>query len=142
MSMWTHVIGAIHIDAYLTLDEETLQEAIESMLEDAPKITGSEGNCQISVVIDEGSDLWVSADCQRCPYNNKEDDCHPPEDFICPEGEYSTRASLVLSGDLRDTNIDNTAEEVNAFVDWVEEHFDIRNISIKIENETEEIVRW
>ena len=151
MSMWTHVIGAIHIDTYRQLGNIELFDELTDMLRSAPKITGSEGNCQISVVVDEGSDLWVSHDCHRCPqhFTDKEDDedfedypCDAPEDFQCPSGEYSTRASIILCGDLRDCNIDKTAEEVNAFVDWVEEHFYIRNMSIKIEDETEEIVRW
>lgn len=143
MSMWTHVIGAIHIDTYRQMDNIELFDELTDMLRNAPKITGSEGNCQISVVIDEGSDLWVSHDCHRCPQHSiDEDSCDAPDDFKCPSGEYSTRASILLCGDLRDCRIDDTAEEVNAFVEWVENNFSIRNMSIKIEGETEEIVRW
>ena len=85
--------------------------------------------------------------CKMCGYVYDDDAegtafADLPDDFKCPSGEYSTRASIVLCGDLRDCDIDKTSEEVNAFVDWVEEHFYIRNMSIKIEDETEEIVRW
>jgi hypothetical protein len=96
--MWTHVIGAIHIDTYRQLGNIELFDELTDMLRSAPKITGSEGNCQISVVVDEGSDLWVSHDCRRCPkyFVDHEGDncCDAPEDFECPSGEYSTRASF------------------------------------------------
>lgn len=143
MSMWTHVVGAIHIDTYLSLDREVLQKTLENIIRDAPAISGSEGNCQIEVAIAEGSDLFVSSDCRRCQYEDLVNgDCNPPEDFICPEGEYQTRAIITLCGDLRDRRIDFTAEEVNSFVDYIDEKFTIRNMSIKIEDETEEIIRW
>ena len=142
MSMWTHVIGAIHIDTYKMIDRDELVAELQEMVRNAPAITGSESNCQVEIAIEDGYDTFVSYDCRRCEYGPEELCEEPPAGYECQSGEYQTRAIITLCGDLRDRRIDTTAEEVNAFVDWVEEHFDIRNISIKIEDETEEIIRW
>ena len=142
MSMWTHVIGAIHIDTCKILDMEELDEKLQEMIKKAPAITGSEDNCQIDITIENGNNIFLSHDCRRCQYGPEELCEEPPENYKCLSGRYQTQAIVTLCGDLRDRRIDDTAAEVNAFVDWIEENFEIRNLSIKIEDETEEIVRW
>lgn len=147
MSMWTYVIGAIHIDSCYMLPEDELRNKIESILLDAPAITGSEGNCQVDVVIKDGYNMSISKDCKRCPHKEDDEDfynepCEAPADYECPSGRYQTSAIISLCGDLRDRRIDYTAEEVNAFVEYVDKQFVIQNMSIKIEDGTEEIVRW
>ena len=152
MSMWTHIVGAIHIETGMQYDKKELKRELDEMLNyEAPQITGSEYDCQMDIVIEQGYDLWVSKDCYHCPhhYADKEDaddfleePCEAPADFECPSGSYQTRAIITLCGDLRDRTIKQTQKEVQAFIDWLKENFSIRNMSIKLEGETEEIIQW
>ena len=40
------------------------------MLEDAPKITGSEGNAEIFVNVLRGHNIFMSCDCNSCEYKD------------------------------------------------------------------------
>ena len=47
MSRWTHVIGSLYVDTYK--HEKDIKGYVENLLEKAPKITGSERDCDIFV---------------------------------------------------------------------------------------------
>lgn len=111
MSMWTHVIGAIHIDTFKKLSNTI----VEDILLGAPAIT----DCQVDITIEDG-------------YNT----------FEGISEEYQTCAIVSLCGDSRDRRIDETKEEVAAFIEYLEKYFYIKNKSIKIMDDMEEIIQW
>lgn len=139
MSAWTHIIAAIHVDTYI--QDQNIEKIVREMMANAPKITGSEGPADIFVNIPSGFNLSVSADCNSCKYKDTIEEaedcftCDAEDDFICPMGEYQTRAVITIVGDLRDRLKETTEREYEAFLKFLENecNFLIRNQSLEIE---------
>lgn len=120
-----NIIGAIYIDTFKELDRVELEEELSAL-----KLPFN-----IIVSIAKETDLWMSQDCDRCPYSfgDEEELCNAPLDFKCPEGEYSTSAIVTLYGGIEDAE-----DAAAALLDYLDEHYFILNQSIKIG----EAVQW
>lgn len=100
MSLWTHVVGAIHANFYAESTEEAWDNAL-LILKEAPKVTGSDGNMQTFVHPLDG-------------YNNSE--------YNDGEGRHWQTCMVVsLVGDLRDRTIEQTNQELKTFLDYVKD---------------------
>lgn len=119
MSFWTHIVGVIHVDTYAKVDD--VKKLVEDALKDAPEITGSEGPAAVFVNAEPGHNIWTSCDCGRCQYKDtisyldRGFECDGPPDFVCPKGEYQSRAIMTVCGDLRNRMKRQTKKEWNEF---------------------------
>lgn len=142
MSFWTHIVAAIDVDTYIK--DVDLKTRVETLLKDAPKITGSEKNADVFVNVLSGHNWWTSGDCNICEFGDTvihlEDGCQQcdsPADYRCPSGEYQTRIVITVIGDLRDRMRDQTKTEWFDFKKFISKNingngFTIRNYSWKI----------
>lgn len=125
MSLWTHIVGVIHVETYIQKDD--IKSYVEEKLKDAPKITGSEGDADVFVNPQSGHSMWTSCDCARCKYGDTVkyhdgyQECDSPEGFRCESGEYQTRVIITVCGDLRDRSKEETQKEWNEFYRYVKE---------------------
>lgn len=101
MSLWTHVTGAIYVNMYSQSNEQTLNYA-RHMLNNAPKVTGSEGDMQIYVNLLSG-------------YNHSEFDNGTNR-------RWQTGVIISLVGDLRDRTIEKTNQELKAFLNYIKDN--------------------
>jgi hypothetical protein len=118
---------------------DKLKYLIESKLNNAPKITGSECDVEVFVNVLSGYNVYTSKDCNRCKYkdnkiNNRDFICNSEESYECQSGEYQTRVLISIIGDLRDRNKNRTKIEYNKFKDYIKNtlNFYIRNESLSI----------
>lgn len=97
MSMWTHVIGTIYYDTMT--NRKNIKKYVENMLETAPKITGSEQDCDILVKALSGynTTVWDKGESEH----------------------YQTCVCITLAGDLRDRTREHTDEEIREFLTWL-----------------------
>lgn len=136
MSCWTHIVSTIDVDTHIA--DENIKEKVEKILENAPKITGSESDADIFVNKLNGHNIFTSADCQRCKYKDTIIDgddgfsCESEEDYTCPSGEYQTRVVITIMGDLRDRTKETTLREYKEFVKFIKQNWSIRNKTVKI----------
>lgn len=142
MSYWTHIVGIIHAETYL--HEDDIAGIVKKALEDAPRITGSEGPADIFVNAESGHCIWLSCDCFRCEhYGGKCEDgdggfwCSAPEGYDCPTGEYQSRVIISVQGDLRDRMRAQTRKEWNAFHRYI-----VKKLGYKIRIATCRVVGW
>ena len=142
MSRWTHVIGSLYIETYK--ERKDIKGFVENILNDAPKITGSEKDADIFVNPLSGHNTWISCDCERCVYKDTivhlDDEggfqCDAESDYECPEGKYQTCVAITLVGDLRDKDGETTKKEIEEFIRFLQkQHFDIDYHSVRIEDE-------
>lgn len=114
MSLWTHVVGAIHANFYGNSTSEAWENAI-TILKDAPKVTGSEGDMQTFVHPLDG-------------YNNAEYDTNV-------ERKWQTGMVVSLVGDLRDRTVEAVCKEMKPFLDYVKNSTCyMENLSVNIED--------
>ena len=97
MSMWTHIVASIAVDTFK--ESDTIKEDVEKMLEDAPKITGSERPADVFVNVLSGYNISIY-----------EDDKHKV---------YQTRVVITVVGDLRDRTKAQTEKEWNDFKNFI-----------------------
>jgi len=116
MSLWTHIVGVMHVDTYEHVDDIKLY--VEEALKGAPSITGSEKDAAVFVNPEPGCNIWVSCDCGRCDHND-DFECNAPEGYRCKSGEYQSRAVITVQGDLRDRSRRQTEREWDAFHRYV-----------------------
>lgn len=142
MSLWTHVVAAYYIDTYK--QDKNIKDYVEKLLENSPKITGSEGNADVFVNVKNGHNVWMSGDCHACPYEktivNLDEGgftCEAEEGFKCPEGKYQTCVVITVVGNLRDKMKEKTKKELREFERYLKLKkkgcgFDIENKAVKI----------
>lgn len=124
MSRWTHVTGCLYIETYT--EEKNIGSYVAKILEKAPKITGSERDCDIFVNALSGYNTSVSRDCEHCKYKDTIVDlddgfqCDAEDEFICPDGEYQTCVAVTLIGDFRDRDLQQTTKEVEKFIRYLQ----------------------
>jgi hypothetical protein len=135
MSHWTHIVATLDVDTW-KLERDSIKEYVEKLLEEAPRITGSEGDAEVIVNIKEGHNFYTSQDCKKCKFYETltETGCDSPDDFKCPDGEYQSRVVITVVGDLRDRFPEQTKKEYQAFKKYVSKalDFEIRNSAVKI----------
>ena len=122
MSMWTHIVASIDVDTFK--ESHTIKEDVEKMLENAPKITGSERPADVFVNVLSGYTI-----------STYENDKHE---------KFQTRVVITVIGDLRDRTVDQTEKEWKQFKDFIGVepefysddreglNFEIRNCSCEI----------
>ena len=138
MSYWTHIVGILHVDTYL--NENDITTVVQKALENAPKITGSEGSAEIFVNAEPGYCVWIGCDCLHCEhYGGKCEEggfwCSAPDGFKCPSGKYQSRVILSVQGDLRERMRAQTRKEWNAFHRYIAKQlgYEIRIATCRIE---------
>ena len=132
MSYWTHIIAAIDVETWIT--DNGIKGRVEKMLENAPKITGSEGNADVFVSVLSGGNFFISCDCERCEFSRGETCINEDESYECPNAEYQTRVAITITGSLRDREKSETLSEYNDFIKFLKRDckFTIRNRAMKI----------
>lgn len=135
MSKWTHITACLSIDTFKT--DSHIKESIEEILKTAPKITGSEGDAEIFVNIPSGYNTYISLDCDNCKYckNEPEFICNKPNETYDCSGKYQSCAIISIQGDLRDRTQEETKEEFNKFLEFVNNKFYIKDYSLNIASE-------
>ena len=98
MSMWTHIVASIDVDTFK--ESHTIKEDVEKMLEDAPKITGSEGPADVFVNVLSGYTIST--------YNENDE-----------KEKFQTRVVITVIGDLRDRTKAQTEKEWNDFKNFI-----------------------
>lgn len=139
MSNWTHIVAVIDIDT--GIEDKNIKGVVENKLQEAPKITGSEGDADIFVNVLNGYNTWTNSDCKSCKYrdsiqyhDNCRFTCGADENFQCPEGRYQTRIAITIIGDLRDRILEQTKQEYDKFYRFIENMCDywVRNKTVNI----------
>ena len=114
MSQWTHVIGAIYIDT--CIESKNIVKIINRDIEKAPKITGSEADCDIFINLLSGYNVYNSCDCESCEYNKY----NASTQFECPNANFQTCACISIVGDLRDKTGKDTKQEIINFINYLQ----------------------
>lgn len=121
MSRWTHVIGSIYLETYK--ETKNIEEYVKDIIDKAPKITGSEKNCDVFINALSGHNTWTNCDCENCEYKNSikhlkegEFQCSASDDYVCPEAEYQTCVAITFVGDLRDRSGQETCKDISNFI--------------------------
>ena len=154
MSNWSYFNAIILVSSYKELPD--FEKTIESMIEQAPPITGSEGNCSIHVV-DYFRNVSTSMDCRRCPHLNlyyglSFDDgsidrkgcpgaplATARHRKMCIAGEYIGSCKIVITDNngLRDKTKEETIKEFKDLIKYMKSYrnklFDITVICKNIE---------
>ena len=127
MSNWTTIYACIHLET--EIHETNIKEVVEECLQNAPKITGSEGNADMFVNVPSGHTRSTMIDCEHCPFGRtiihyKEGfTCKKPEGYECKGAEYQTTVIITIAGSLRDRDKLQTATEYKAFLEWLSKNF-------------------
>lgn len=102
MSQWTTVIGTIVVDTYSVSNAESIFIA-QTVLDHLPKITGSEGDVQMSV--------QLVSDCNRSRSRNELDVPHHGSMF-------RTQSNVIITiyGTLRDMSFESTIKDSLKFL--------------------------
>ena len=121
MSRWTHVIGSIYLETYK--EEKNIEKYVKNIIGKAPKIVGSEKNCDVFVNALTGYNTWTNCDCENCKYKDTikyiEDgyfQCGAKNDNMCLESKYQTCVVITLVGDLRDRSGQETCKDISDFI--------------------------
>lgn len=163
MSKWNHVSATIFLDVKFEEEKLALYNIIESILFNAPKITGSEKDADVFVNILSGYSGKIYKDCERCVYKDTVQgegnsfSCEADEEFECPSREFQDGVVITIAGDLRDKHYLKTKQELDEFLIYimkeltyepdfdikhVEESLCIRAISGSITDDCGKIHRW
>jgi len=138
MSYWTHIVAILEIDT--CIQDKNIKEYVENKLNNAPKITGSEGCADIFINVLSGHNWYISHDCDACKYKdtiiyneNGSYICDADENYECPEGRYQTKIIISIVGNLRDRMKEQTEKEYNLFCEYIKNcEFDIDNEAVSI----------
>ena len=117
MSRWTHITSCMSVDTCIE-NRKRIKKSIMNYINNAPKITGSEGDAEVYVTLQRG-------------YNVSSWKQDGTGDFI----QYQTCIIISIQGDLRDKDGESTKEEFIEFLHYIEKEYIIRDYSINIEDE-------
>lgn len=139
MSIWSHIIGVIHVDTYKQVDD--IEEYVRDALKNAPKITGSEGDAAVYVNAEQGYSTSVYHDCNHCEYKKTTHrdeygfSCDKPDGYRCPSRKYQTRVIITVQGDLRDRTKATTRKQWNIFQKFISKKlgYEIRLATCRVE---------
>lgn len=71
MSHWTHITACLSVDT--GIQDKRIKSIVRKYINKAPKITGSERDADIFINVQKGHNIWISKDCNRCPYKDTKD---------------------------------------------------------------------
>lgn len=114
MSCWTHIIGSLYVETYT--ERKNIKKYVEKILQDAPKVTGSEEDMYVFVNPLPGYNV------SSWKMNKKGDDFETYQTVVC----------ITLAGDLRDRQITQTDEEFKKFMEFIQQKFEIYYSSVSI----------
>lgn len=152
MSTWSNCDAILSVYTYINIPD--FERVIKQMLDGAPKITGSEGDCNV-VAIDFFAGTSVSYDCQRCSlfniyhknihkYSNEKRGCPGFMDATknqlkkCKDGQfidsgdYIDRCRLIITckHGLRDKSKEETLREFKELLNYIRNY---KNKIFKVE---------
>ena len=140
MSMWTHITACISVET--GIEEKDIRRRVRSYISKGPKITGSEMDADIFINVPSGHNVWMSADCDHCPYGHTrkwvgkgEFECTHPDSYKCQSGEYQTCVVISIQGDLRDRMESETKKEFDEFLSYLKKKYYIRDYAVNIEGD-------
>ena len=125
MSRWNHVSATIFLDVKFKEERVALLNIVQSILMNAPKITGSEKDADVFVNVLSGYNEKISMDCERCAYRDtvkREGNsfyCDANDDYVCPSREIQDEVVITIAGDLRDKYYLKTKKELDNFLIYV-----------------------
>ena len=122
--MWTYVTGIIKADTYSATDAETMYIA-QTVVNHLPKITGSEGNVNIHVYMEDGHNSSSNAD-EFHNFSNL------GEGYF-KNFEHQDRVVITLSGYLRDRTFEQTLKETNKFICRLAKRLSIYDCLVKVD---------
>ena len=142
MSSWTHIVSCILVDT--NIESKEIEKEMYSILDKAPKITGSEGDADIFVNASNDHNLFISMDCNHCCFGQTRKrhkkggfSCLAPVEYECKEGHYQTRVTITIAGSLRDRYVEQTRVEYRNFIKWLSARgFDIQYKTCRISGNT------
>ena len=120
MSLWTHVFGMIEVNSYENSPSRS-RCAVEVVLEHQPKVTGSEGNMNVSLLATPGSYDWSS--CNEFG-EWRDGGIKIPNQYI-----------IILSGDLRDRTFEQTKRELTKWLVRLSKRLWVRKILVRLDGE-------
>ena len=110
MSVWTHICGSVEIDVH-GVSQSHIQYVVETILNHLPVVSGSECNMQVHIIKKYGHNVSSSFDdfgnIIIRNNNTDDDDCY---------NNFQTKYILVLEGDLRDREFEETKR---SFMKWL-----------------------
>ena len=117
MSCWTHIVGSLYVETYTK--RKNIKKYVEKILQDAPKVTGSEEDMTIFVNSLPGYNVssWKR--------NKDNTDWETYQTCVC----------ISLAGDLRDRQLPQTEEEFNDFIKFIKQKFQIFYSAVSIYDE-------
>ena len=120
MSLWTHVFGIIEVSSYEDSPARS-RCAVEVVLEHQPKVTGSEGNMNVSLLATPGSYDWSS--------------CNEFGEWRDRGIKIPNQYSIILSGDLRDRIFEQTKRELTKWLVRLSKRLWVRKILVRLDGE-------
>ena len=141
MSMWTHIYAMLIVDTcrdQFIDDMESADLSAVQLLENAPHITGSEGDAEIFV--NPSEIVTGHSKCDMCPYYKRDDkglycvleETRNDEDYktqICENNPHTNRKPIIvitIAGHLRDRDKASVKKEYDNFKKFIRLlHWDI-----------------
>lgn len=116
MSRWTHITSCMSVDT-CELNKNRIKKSIIDYINNAPSITGSEGDAEVYITLQRGHNVstW-----------SRDKDCSV---------YYQTCIVISIQGDLRDKDGESTKEEFINFLDYIGKKYIVRDYSINIYDE-------
>lgn len=111
MSCWTHITACLSIDTNIIDKKPQVLKQVNTYLENAPKITGSESNATIFVNMQKGYNIAGS------------------------DGKFQTCVVISIQGDLRDRTQAQTQQEFYTFFNYVRNKYHVRDYAMNIESD-------
>lgn len=118
MSSWTYVTGLIEVDVPGRTQAE-IDYILQTVLNHLPKVTGSEGDMDIHTVRASGHNSFKNFD----EFYNWVPECI----------ETQSRYFLVLDGNLRHREYENTFEELNVFLNRLAKRIRVLSLLVKLQ---------
>lgn len=139
MSIWSSVYAILHVFTYKTTPD--FEKLLQSALNEAPKITGSEGDCDYSI-INVMSYTFESRDCRRCQWLSTMNEIRCTKNYnekYCIEGTYADRCDVVITPKhgLRDKTKQQSEIEFKNLVNFLKKY---QNGIFKVEIVTKKII--
>ena len=135
MSFWTYIRGTIEVDVPGRTQPE-IQYIISSVLDHLPRVTGSEGDMDITFQPRKGHNCSSSCDEYGMRTNNLKDSygCKSRRGWLETQSEYM----IVVNANLRDRMFDETYKEFMKWLIRLSKRLWVRDVLVRIEGWTHE----
>lgn len=138
MSVWSSVNAILFVFAYKTIPD--FEKILQKALDEAPEITGSEGNCDYFITNIMAYN-YEPRDCRRCQWLSTVNEIRCTKNYnekYCIEGTYVDRCNVVITckHGLRDKSKQQSEIEFKNLIDFLKKY---RNGIFRVEISTKKI---